>query len=112
MWYRSPSSGDQFCTGGARSGELCGWTVDQSNVNVTYDDGTVVQKITIGTKGTSGGGVIAGDSGGPVYTVRSDGKVAAKGIISGSGSSWGAYKVYFTDIWDAYYGLPGYLVMQ
>src|SRR6202011_2763178 len=25
MWSRSPQSGDQYCTGGAYGGEICGW---------------------------------------------------------------------------------------
>jgi len=87
----------------------------------------------------------AGTLVGPVYTVRSDSGIAAKGILSGSGSwlgtcyvtsltsgtpttvgretsrfsdqsgsgSWlGTCYVYFTDIWDAYYGLPGDLKIQ
>jgi hypothetical protein len=58
-----------------------------------------------------------GDSGGPTYTVRSDGYVVAKGIISGA-SGYGGSDAYagatdtpcrniFTNIWSAYNGFPG-----
>ncbi len=41
--------------------------------------------------------------------MRDDGGIAAKGIISGQGTSGIYCNVYFTDIWDAYFGLPGSL---
>jgi hypothetical protein len=55
-----------------------------------------------------------GDSGGSVFSVRSDGNITARGIISGggTGSVVGVdvmSSVYSTDIWQVYYGLPGYL---
>jgi hypothetical protein len=50
-----------------------------------------------------------GDSGGPVYHKRSDGKVIAYGIFSGSAPLLAACSVWMTDIWDAYVGLPGSL---
>jgi hypothetical protein len=61
-----------------------------------------------------------GDSGGPVYTVYSDGAVAAKGIISsGNGGGTDSYgglfdkcTMQYTDIYDAYYALPGSLKTQ
>ncbi len=108
MWSRSPANGDQFCTGGSRSGEICGWTVAEININHAYDDGTTLRDGTRGSR-TALSGIIPGDSGGPVYTVRSDGKVAAKGIISGQSSTLLSRSVYFTDIWHAYIGFPGYL---
>lgn len=118
MWSRSPASGDQYCTGGKNSGEVCGWVVQWSAAgNYTYDGGEVARRVWRGDK--HGWCIRPGDSGGPVYTVRSDGKIAAKGIISGA-SGFGGTDYYsgaldpacrnvFTDIWDAYYGLPGVL---
>jgi hypothetical protein len=50
-----------------------------------------------------------GDSGGPVYRKRSDGTVYAVGIYSGSSPIVIGCDAFFTDIWDAYYGLPGTL---
>jgi len=62
IWSSSPSIGDQFCTGGAASGEICGWKVDQIKVNVMYDDSTVLRNGTRGTGASSS--IIPGDSGG------------------------------------------------
>jgi hypothetical protein len=70
--------------------------------------------VTHGTK--KGQGIDLGDSGGPVDADVTGG-VAAKGIISGAwiGDSYADwYEPYscenvFTDIWDAYYALPGIL---
>jgi hypothetical protein len=77
----------------------------------------VARRVWIGYK--TGFCMQPGDSGGSVYTVGGDGKVAAKGIISGAGGrggadSWaGAGEMpclnIFTDIRDAYYALPGSL---
>jgi hypothetical protein len=50
-----------------------------------------------------------GDSGAPVYRKPSAGQVAAVGIFSGWSSAIIACQVWFTDIWDAYFGLPGTL---
>jgi len=107
MWYRSPLKGDQFCTGGSASGELCNWTVDAVGIDtpVSFQGkpaGTLRNAVrgfinlTYGTK--------EGDSGGSVFTVRSDGQIAAKGIISAGSTvpGYGTVKpvssVYFTDI--------------
>lgn len=104
MWSRSPQAGDQYCTGGAYSGELCGWVTQVARGNFTHSDGTVARNVSWGTKG--GTCTTAGDSGGPIYTVRSDGTIAAKGIHSGGGG--GCIEIY-SDIWDAYWAYPGWL---
>ncbi len=101
MWNRSPQPGDQYCTGGATSGELCGWVTQQVGVNVTYSNGETARNIVYGTKGGTCLG--SGDSGGPVYTVRSDSGIAAKGIISGGGGGSSCTNEY-TDIYQALYG--------
>ncbi|GIH03291.1 hypothetical protein Rhe02_13580 [Rhizocola hellebori] len=116
MWSRSPAYGDQYCTGGYRTGELCGWSVNGYNANIKYDkDGPNVwaRNMIAGVK--EGQCNIPGDSGSPVYTVRGDGGIAAKGIHSGTagggGDSWGGafdpcYE-YFTDIRVAWFYFPG-----
>jgi hypothetical protein len=118
MWSRRADYGDQYCSGGATAGELCGWKVSAIRINHKYSDGTVIKNAVRGTK--QGQCTLSGDSGGPVYTVNSAGKVVAKGIhngTSGGGSDhWGGafdpcYE-YFTDIWDAYLGFPGTLAMS
>ena len=121
MWNRAPQDGDQFCTGGWKSGEICGWTVDQTDAKVDYYDEHGVFEGTLlgGTRGyrNSASGIIGGDSGGSVFTVRPDGTIAARGVISGQqtrsgpGCSGPLTRVYFTDILQAFYGLPGSLVV-
>ncbi|MHB9862312.1 DNRLRE domain-containing protein [Streptomyces sp. YIM S03343] len=112
------SKGQKFCTGGARSSEVCGWKVTETSLRYKYANGDVAHNITKGQK-NSGSCLIHGDSGGPVYTVKSNGHVNAKGIISGSGcdsmdddgecsDAWdGKCTVYFTDIALAEKALPG-----
>jgi hypothetical protein len=107
MASRSPVVGDQFYTGGATTGELGVWTVTTINMNKWYTfDGLNVwaRNVTEGTKG--GSCVDHGDSGGSVFT-NTTGGVVARGIISGMGFI--TCYVYFTDIRQAYIGLPGVL---
>jgi hypothetical protein len=106
MWNRSPQPGDQYCTGGATTGELCGWVTQQVGVNYAYTNGEVARNIDIGTR--TAPCLDSGDSGGPVYTVRSDGGIAAKGIISGGGVASQCRNEY-TDIYQALYGFVGWL---
>ncbi|MDR0284264.1 MAG: S1 family peptidase [Propionibacteriaceae bacterium] len=117
MWSRSPAVGDQFCTGGSTAGEICGWSVSEINIIVQYTNDAGKPTLRNGTRATKwGGGVLHGDSGGPVYTVGADGKVVAKGIISGM-KDWkilGATvkaEMFFTDIREAYFGFPGVLMI-
>lgn len=115
-WARSPAGGDQYCTSGRRSGELCGWVVQWSAAgNYTYSSGDVARRVWRGDKRDYC--IIAGDSGGPVYTVNSSGQAVAKGVISGATGFGGSdnfagyldtpCRNIFTDIWDAYYSMPG-----
>lgn len=111
-WYRSPSSGDQYCTSGYSSLVICGWTVSSVGINVQDSNtGEWWRNVTSGYRnGFTGLG--SGDSGGAVYTVRTDNGIAAKGIINAAGPGIGTQWSYFTDIWDAYYGLLGDLMIQ
>ncbi|MEW1721446.1 DNRLRE domain-containing protein [Streptomyces sp. NPDC093109] len=115
-WTTRSKKGQKLCTGGARSGEVCGWKVTETKANVKYDK-TVAKNVTVATK-TSGKCVISGDSGGPVYTVKKNGRAQAKGIISGAGcvnllgykdcDGWfDKCRVIFTDIALAETALPG-----
>lgn len=75
--------GDSVCTSGANSGEHCGiFIVDQA---VIY--GCPVTDYdcygSIGEKPNNAISIAQGDSGGPVYAYNADGRVRAKGIISG-----------------------------
>ncbi|WP_433830210.1 hypothetical protein ACQP2E_10255 [Actinoplanes sp. CA-015351] len=115
MWHRRSQAGDKFCTGGSFSGEICGWTVKSAGGNVK-SSGYWTRGIVM-SKNKTGWCTRGGDSGGPVYTVNSDGSVAAKGINDGGGGGGKDYYAgaldqchsFFTDIWDAYYGFPGRL---
>lgn len=100
-WYRSPQVGDQFCSGGTRSGELCGWVVQAANVVHEYSTGEILRSGFRATR--SGSCIIGGDSGGPAFTVQADGKLSAKRIISGSNSSSSSCTAWFTDVWHAVY---------
>ena len=60
---------------------MCRWQTTRAGVNVAYPNGEVGRNVDYGIKGGSCLG--SGDSGGPIYTVRPDGGIAAKGILSG-----------------------------
>ncbi|MFI6510886.1 DNRLRE domain-containing protein [Streptosporangium sp. NPDC050855] len=75
--------GDQYCTGGASTGQICRWKVTDLAWKIDMG-GQTVRWVHVGKK--RGRCVIDGDSGGPVYTFRPDGYVVAKGITSGSSS--------------------------
>lgn len=115
VWGRYPMAGDQYCTGGASFGELCGYVVQAGGpVNAFYIDQATNQftgearRVWVGRK-SSGACSGPGDSGGPVYTVATDGKVWAKGYISGANRS--ACRNYFTSQVDADTLLPGGVIV-
>ena len=111
MWNRSPAAGDHYCTSGATTGEICEWIVEETRIDEYYfnEGGAWARNVNRGDK-IFGSCAAAGDSGAPVYTVRPDGGIAAKGIHSGALTTIGCDE-WFTDIWDAWYGLPGSLVV-
>jgi Trypsin len=104
-WSRRGESGDLFCTGGKTTGEQCGWRLDLCGDDHQYDNGEIARNICVGV--STSNQIIPGDSGGPVYTVRPDGGIAAKGIISGYSNDPIFHRVIYTDIWDSFNGLPG-----
>ncbi|WP_392957648.1 DNRLRE domain-containing protein [Streptomyces sp. LN245] len=113
-WKRWAQSGDQVCTGGMMTGELCGWKVTDTQATVHYTTGSTAKNVVIAKK-TSGSCSISGDSGAPVYTVDSNGRAIAKGILSGGGgggsdNSGGFLDpcyLMFTDIGLANSAFPG-----
>lgn len=119
MWSRRAQSGDQYCVGGTRGGELCGWVVSATVANHRYSNGETVRPAVI-SRGKTGACTRPGDSGGPVYTVPSNGTVWAKGVHSGGfmggsdyiGGTLDPCTEVFTDIWDAYYAFPGSLAVS
>lgn len=113
-WSRSPKLGDKYCTGGSTKGTICNWKVTAINTTVKYSDGTIARNVTKGTK--HGHCTAPGDSGGPIFTINSAGKILAKGIHSGGGGGGGDHytgalespcREYFTDIRLAEKILPG-----
>lgn len=73
------SVGDPVCTGGANSGEHCGDLTIISDAAVGSCNGYTCTMIVASSSSVS---VVAGDSGGPVYSLNADGRVTAKGVIS------------------------------
>lgn len=107
-WGRWSRPGDNFCTGGVTTGEICNWTVDAAGVWMWYIfDGITVWAKNVVEGYRSSGCMQDGDSGGSVFTLYQDG-VAAKGIMSGRADlgPLGCY-IYFTDIQNAVQTLPG-----
>ncbi len=105
------SPGDQFCTDGIKSLEVCGWSVDEVGHDYMYSNPDGRHPTVRGAnRGYRWGSfcIVDGDSGGPIYTIDSNGRVSAKGIISGGSCLPGFYgEVIFTDVRDPYLGLPG-----
>lgn len=114
IWPRA-QIGQQFCTGGESSGERCGWVVQNDHRLYEYSNGDRVQ-YSLTSDNRTGQCTFAGDCGGSIFTVRLDGYIAAKGIISGGldgdndthqGSTLNPCRVVFTNIADAVQAFPG-----
>lgn len=91
-WTTSPMQSEQFCTSGRNSGEICGWVTNSSTPSdIAYYNkaGNFIgnaKNMWVGVR-SAAPCIVPGDSGGPVYTVYSNGTVQAKGIISGISSA-------------------------
>ncbi|MEV8459819.1 MULTISPECIES: DNRLRE domain-containing protein [Streptomyces] len=113
-WTRWAQSGDQVCTGGMMTGEMCGWKITATQATIHYSGGTTAKNMVVAKK-TSGSCTIKGDSGAPVYTVNGSGEARAKGILSGGGGGGSDNRggffdpcwLYFTDIGLANSAFPG-----
>ncbi|HEY5520551.1 MAG TPA: trypsin-like serine protease [Candidatus Limnocylindrales bacterium] len=105
MTSRRRELGDAVCINGRVTGGWCGAT-SNTGENVHYIDGTVARNMS---EAVAAGPTCPthGDSGAPVYVNRSDHLVDAAGIFSGSADVVLLCSTYWTDIWDAWYGLPG-----
>lgn len=83
----APSNSEEVCTSGAMTGEHqvvtgeCTLNVIETGVTFPCGPGlnSTCQGFRVGAAGVVAG---AGDSGGPVYLMRADGKVGARGIIT------------------------------
>lgn len=74
-----PSVGDTVCVSGANSGEHCNREITDTGVTLNCYGYTCTGFIYRG----SGVTTVGGDSGAPVYVMRADGRVGARGIHSG-----------------------------
>jgi hypothetical protein len=106
--------GKSYCTGGRNRGALCGWKIKKVAKNHKYEDGAVLRNAFYGEK--KGWCLWGGDSGGPVYTTQSNGKIVAKGIISGGGGGGSDYyaghsdspcRAWFSEVKRAEKAFPG-----
>lgn len=107
---RESELGDAACVNGVTTGGWCG-VVTGTHLNIWYA-GTgpnVWARHMVRAEAPGWTCPTSGDSGAPVYRWLDDGKVAAVGIFSGYFPTGLVCVVYFTDIWDAYWGLPGSL---
>jgi hypothetical protein len=115
MWWGPPTAGDHFCTGGAFSGEVCEYVVSSGvgAIRGMVDDGNGVFHRGVTKAYKLGGGcpLNQGDSGGPVYTVRPDNGIAAKGIVAAF-NFFDCNTIYFTDLDLVYWGVPGGLRVE
>lgn len=115
MWTGAPTAGDQFCTGGSFSGEICGWQVSSVGGSirgvVSFGNGVWGRGLTKASNGAGQACNQGGDSGAPAYTVRTDGAAAGKGILDAQ-DVFDCHTIYFTDLDLAYFGLPGSLQTQ
>ena len=114
-WSRYSANGDQFCTGGAQTGEQCGWTVTNVGVNTCRGDCSVVARNVVTGDRVGTPCLTNGDSGGPVYTIRPDLGIAAKGVAGGAGGSGNIIdpcRVDYTDIYEVSYAWPVTLWIQ
>ncbi|MDI1463161.1 hypothetical protein QEZ54_19460 [Catellatospora sp. KI3] len=105
-WTTLSGLGDQYCVSGQVTGEMCGFRVINRLVNVRYSDGAMLRNATEAYR--YGNCTRGGDSGAPIYTIKSDGSVAAKGVLSGgSTNTSGNCYDYFSEIYLAEKSLPG-----
>jgi hypothetical protein len=102
MWTTTPAPGDQYCTGGETTGQLCGWVTTYGDSDVTVAGG-VDRNVATGQRS---GCVLGGDSGGAVYTVRPDGGIAAKGIMSQANTA-NPCQMLYTDVRRVVDAWPG-----
>ncbi len=92
----SPSADAFMCTSGANSGEHCGLQVINSIIaSWTCEFGGTCHG-WLATESSTTLAIVGGDSGGPAYSNRTDGRVTARGIIYGGSSLTDCGQVRFS----------------
>jgi hypothetical protein len=104
FYQRNSVSGDVFYVGGATTGETGPYTVDWTSADIIYDPPSDkwARNMTSAVRGTFDTCANHGDSGGSVFA-KVTGGVKAAGVFSG----FLVCRIYFTDIYRSYLGLPG-----
>lgn len=82
----APAEGETVCTSGAMSGEHCNRVIRETSINFSCGPNGNYTCQGFRSSG-SGVTVAAGDSGGPLYVMRSDGRVGARGILTSASGS-------------------------
>lgn len=109
-WRNRSGHGDRYCVSGQKTGEMCGWRVTATYVTARLS-GKLIRNATEGRR--TGKCTKKGDSGAPIYTIRSDGSAAAKGVLSGGNTiTSGNCRDYFTDTSLAEKAFAGVLRLQ
>ncbi|GIG63486.1 peptidase [Longispora fulva] len=106
-WTKRSGRADPYCVGGHMTGEMCGFKVTATNVTTRYGN-QIARGVTEGYR--YGKCTQHGDSGAPIYTIRSGGSggVAAKGVLSGGTTNTsGNCRDYFTDTTLIEQSFPG-----
>ncbi|KAI8799762.1 hypothetical protein BJ742DRAFT_116355 [Cladochytrium replicatum] len=99
--------GMQYCQSGEISGTVCGIRVDVVNKNICYtqSSGAVppfcVQNMAEGIKMDGGTSICEGDSGGPMFSLDTQGRIWGLGINSGMYVSPCGNRMIFSPIQDA-----------
>jgi len=84
------------CSSGANSGEHCGLIVTSATIATwTCANGGTCHGWRAGNSSATVASTVGGDSGGPVYQNRSDGRVNARGVIYGGDTSISCGNVRF-----------------
>ncbi|MFU8851424.1 S1 family peptidase [Micromonospora sp. SL1-18] len=103
---RRSQNGETYCVSGQVTGEMCGFKVIATRITVKYTDGAVLRNANKGYR--YGNCTRSGDSGAPIYNIKSDGSITARGILSGgTDNTSGHCYDYFTDILTAEDALEG-----
>ena len=88
-WAENPTEGVNYCMSGIARYELCDQYLNSTApTQICATDFYTMQRVCVNVLIMVGPGACHGDSGAPVFLVRSDGKVGARAILSAIGPSY------------------------